>query len=187
MKKSTFFLFLLIIFIVIGIVLFFLAKQKGEKAVVAPQVPKEVLIADFKSQGELQLVPYKTNNVEGSINISNDVLELHYLNDTKKRDIFAFYIPLNKSNVKTLLFRVRIYQGTYFTVDVTVDGKLLSPRPINYHKGTGEWEELSIPIGGTLNSISISIGEPTPIETQKEYRAEIDWIKLVPYESSSNH
>lgn len=64
-------------------------------------------------------------------------------------------------------------------MDVTVNGQILSPRPINYYKGTGEWEELSIPIGGTLNSFSLSMAEPSDKETQKHYKVEIDWIKVV--------
>ncbi len=183
MKKLTFigFLIVLVVLIVLGIYFFTRPKveKPAEKAEVAPVVPKKEIIADFKAPGELQMIPHKTNNVEGKVYISNDVLELYYLNDLKKRDIFAFYIPVNKPDVKTLLFKVRIQPGTYFTVDVTVNGQLVSPRTINYYKGTGDWEELSIPIGGTLNAFSFSIGEPSDKETQKDYKIEIDWIEIV--------
>lgn len=185
MKKSTFIGFLVVVLILIGLGIYFLTRPKVEKptkkAEIVPEVLKEVIIADFKVPGELQMSPYKANNVEGKVYVSNDVLELYYLNDLKKRDIFSFYMPVNKPNVKTLLFRVRIQPGTYFTVDTTVNGQLVSPRVINYYRGTGEWEELSIPIGGTLSALSMSIGEPSDKETQKDYKLEIDWIKIVQF------
>lgn len=183
-RKAVWNLVLILGLVLVAVTVFFLLKPKPAKPtkeVEAPVQVKESVLADFKEPNELQVTPYKANNVEGKINIVNDFLELSYLNDQKKRDLFAFYFPMERSisNVKALILKVRIQPGTYFTVDVTVNGQLLSPRPINYYKGTGEWEELSIPIGGTLNSFSLSIGEPSDKETQKDYKVEIDWIKVV--------
>jgi hypothetical protein len=67
---------------------------------------------------------------------------------------------------------------------VKVNGQLLSPRPINYYKGKGEWEELSILINGRLDGVSLSIGEPSEAETQKDYKVEIDWMKVMTYSKS---
>lgn len=185
MKKSTFIGFLIVLVVLIGLGIYFFTRLKvekpAEKAEIAPVAPKQEIIAEFKASDELQMSPYKANNVEGRVHVSNDVLELYYANNLKKRDIFAFYVPVNKPNVKTLILKVRIWPGTYFTMDVIANGTIVSPRTINYYKGTGEWEELSIPIGGTLNAISISIGEPSDKETQNDYKVEIDWITVVQF------
>ena len=82
-------------------------------------------------------------------------------------------------DVAELRFRVRIRPGTKLTVDVVKDGKLVGPRFLNYYPGTGEWEDISIPIGGRLNWVAISISEMREEDDTPAYGVEIDWIKAV--------
>jgi hypothetical protein len=106
-------------------------------------------------------------------------LNSSYKNNLFQRDIYAYVynLPHPLAGVVALKMRVKIYPGTLFTVDVVKDGELVAPRFLNYYSGTGDWEEVIIPVNGMLNSITIGIAEPGSHSTTPSYRIDIDWIK----------
>lgn len=91
--KAVWNLVLILGLVLVAVIVFFLLKPKPAKPtkeVEAPVQIKESVLADFKEPNELQVTPYKTNNIEGKINLVNDFLELSYLNDQKKKRPFFF-------------------------------------------------------------------------------------------------
>lgn len=139
------------------------------------------IITDFSTQRTDQWVRFSANNIDGTFQIDNGVLLVTYNNDVTKRDIFAHVLRLEKpiDNVMFVKMRVKISSGTNLTVDIVKDGQLIAPRFLNYYPGSGEWEEIVIPVDGRLESITVGIGEPNAERTTPTYRLEIDWIKAI--------
>lgn len=142
---------------------------------------QEIVMEDFNESSMGKWFPFGNNNVQGDFVVLDGILTLTYQNNLLQRDIFAYRYNLTEpiAGVVAVKMRVRIYPGTRLTADVDVDGELVSPRFLNYYPGTGDWEEVIIPVGGTLNSLTIGIGEWSEGDNSPSYRVEIAWIKAI--------
>ena len=139
----------------------------------------EIVIEDFDEMLRDKWSPFGLNNMQGDFMVQNGIVTLAYKNNLFQEDIYAYVynLPHPLAGVVALKMRVKIYPGTLFTVDVVKDGELVAPRFLNYYSGTGDWEEVIIPVNGMLNSITIGIAEPGSHSTTPSYRIDIDWIK----------
>lgn len=145
------------------------------------EIAGKTMITDFSIQKTAQWVRLSANNIDGTFQIDNGVLLMTYNNDVTKRDIFAYVLQLEQpiDNVMFVKMRVKISSGTNLTVDIVKDNQLITPRFLNYYPGSGEWEEIVIPIDGRLETVTVGISEPNAERTTPIYRIEIDWIEAI--------
>ncbi len=141
----------------------------------------EIVLENFEENFGDKWSAFGMNNVQGKFTVQDGILTLAYENNLSQEDIYAYVynLPQPLAGVAALKMRVKIYPGTLFTVDVVKNGELVAPRFLNYYPGTGEWEEIVIPVDGRLDSITISIGESGGQTTTPSYRIDIDWIKAI--------
>ncbi len=147
---------------------------------------EEVVLADFQDSAELDnWFAHNSNNVQGSFHIANGYLQLSYINNQARRDVFAyiFALPQPAPAVQSLQFHARIQPGTYLTIDVKVEGQWVSPRFVSYYPGAGIWETISVPVNGQLDAVAVSIGEKSESGITEEYRVDLDWIKAVVHDT----
>ncbi len=142
---------------------------------------EEIVLEDFEEGTTESWSAFGWNNVEGEFRASKGVLILAYENNLTQKDVYAYIFTPREpvAAVSVIKMRVRVSSGTRLTVDVIRNGELVSPRFLNYYPGTGDWEEIIIPVGGVLNSLTIGIGESGEGSTTPAYRVEIDWIKAI--------
>jgi len=141
----------------------------------------EIVLDDFGQASKGKWSPFGMNNVQGGFMVLDGALTLAYENNLTRRDIYAYrFDPMEPvANVVALKMWVRIRPGTRLTVDVVKDRELVSPRFLNYYPGTSDWEEIIIPVAGTLHSVTIGMSEPGEGGNTPSYRVEIDWIKAI--------
>ena len=141
----------------------------------------EIVIEDFKENLGDRWSAFGMNNIQGEFTVQDGILTLAYENNLSQEDIYAYVynLPQPVAEVVALKMWVKIYSGTLLTVDVVKDGEMVAPRFLNYYHGTGDWEEVIIPVNGRLDSITISIGEPGGHSITPSYRVDIDWIKAI--------
>lgn len=144
-------------------------------------VGQEILLYDFTTNLPDQWQNLPANNTEALLQVDNSTLLITYQNNLQQRDLasYIFKLPKSISNVIAIKIRVKISQGTSFTVDILKDGQTVTPRFLNYYPGSGTWEELIIPVDGRLDGIILGISEPSPPLPTPTYRIEIDWIKAI--------
>ncbi len=108
-----------------------------------------------------------------------------YLGTKGFRDTYYWYAynmkPVEVAEFDYIVLKYKLGEGTRLTIDIWFDKKQVEPRPINYIKGTGEWEEVKIPIkGAKLTCIALSIGEhPNDTGEDRIYEAYFKEIKAV--------
>ena len=78
----------------------------------------------------------------------------------------------------TLYLRARVHLGTWLTFAThSVDGV---ERHVSYHRGTGEWEEFTIPLDvDSIRWVYISLREPSPDPDTPDYAVDIEPLVLL--------
>ncbi len=110
----------------------------------------------------------------------NAWLNISYRNKLGQRDkvIYTWKGPLEIPYWHTLYLRARVHPGTFLTIEThSTDGV---ERYINYHRGTGEWEEFIIPLNiDNIRWIYISLREPSPDSDTPDYAVDIEPLTLL--------
>jgi len=140
-----------------------------------------LLVHDFENLDNWQLLP-ETNVNDVLQESKDDMLSISFANRFDQRDILAYQlypaggVPI--ANHKTLSFRIFLNPGTFFTLDIKVDGGI--KRYLAYHQGNGNWEIISTQLDGDrLEGIIMSFGEPGSSNPPvPEYSIKLDWARL---------
>jgi len=158
-----------------------LSLERVESILAAIEQPKEILLAYFEDTQHLNnWTPYWMNNVEGGFRMSNGVLVMDYENNLSQRDIFAHtFVPHQSISMVAIRLRAYVMPGTRLTIDTVVNGELVSPRFLENYPGTGEWEWITIPVGGELDALTISIAEQSAERYTEHYELQIGWIRAM--------
>lgn len=86
-----------------------------------------------------------------------------FLGTSDFRDIYHWFwreINYDVFDYDYVVLEYKLGEGTKFTMDIWFDNRQLVPRAASYLSGTGEWEELRIPIrGATLTMMGLGIGD----------------------------
>jgi hypothetical protein len=143
----------------------------------------ELTVDDFNGNTINNWNPLSQNNVPGDYEVSGGLLSLSYPNNLTQRDTYAYSLNLTDPprEVIGVKMRVRISPGSRLTIDIVRNGELISPRFLNYYPGvgTGEWEEVVIPVRGKLNNITVGISEADQNSVTPNHHIDIDWIKVL--------
>ncbi len=144
--------------------------------------PTQTMLIDGKNgAGGFSKVPSNNTNCAFAATEASQ-LRMSYQNQAGVRDLctysYFFTEPLN--NIVSFVISAEIPVGVYFTVDINIDGKVISPRYLNYYKGKGKSEEISIPIpAGEFKGFWISISEPPGFNDKPEQvSVDIDHIAI---------
>jgi hypothetical protein len=124
--------------------------------------------AHWDFRGDSQLANLAFDDENGWLNIS-------YHNQLGQRDtvIYTWSGPLEIPYWHTLCLRAKVYPGTFLTFSThSVDGV---ERHVDYHRGTGEWEEFTIPLDvDSIKWIYVSLREPSPDPDTPDYAIDIE-------------
>ncbi|MGD8751615.1 MAG: hypothetical protein PVG14_09350, partial [Anaerolineales bacterium] len=149
---------------------------KGEKIndIPKPLVNEINIIEDFATTSGWQECGW-CENVDGQFYISNNRLEMWYLN-TEKRDNFAYRWMINiPIDFSELIFYIKGNNFTILTIAIVIDNT--RTRPIEYKSLSENWKIMNIPITGEyLQEILISISEAQHQSTPVKYHLSLDWI-----------
>ena len=144
---------------------------------------QETILEDFGQDRSSGWVPLRNNNAQSKLWINNGVLSLSSQNDPFLRESIGYRLRLEQpqQGVIAIKLNVKISPGTHLTVDIDKDGEQVIPRFLSFYPGTGNWEEIIVPIGGRLDSLIIYISEPQGGEGDdlQVYHLEVDWIKMI--------
>lgn len=177
------------------------ATQHVHDLLTARQTPIEPLGCDpwlllLDDAGRVQLpaadaapgwIPDITNTTSATFQPVEDTYELRFANTPASRDIAAYTaaadaIPL--ANFDALSVRARVAPGSFLTLDVLIDGSV--QRLLGYHRGSGEWETLTLPLpeaGRQIEMVRIIANEPNASPQQPHHEVSIRWIALQPKRS----
>ncbi len=115
-----------------------------------------------------------------AMNGEQDWLTISYENTLGQRDkvIYQWSGPLQIPYWHTLCLRARVHPGTFLTVETHSAAGV--ERHINYHRGTGEWEEFTIPLAiDSVKWIYVSLREPSPDPDTPAYAVDIEPLTLL--------
>ena len=110
----------------------------------------------------------------------NGWLNISYHNKLGQRDkiIYTWRGPLEIPYWHTLYLRARVHPGTFLTLTThSVEGV---ERYVSYHRGTGKWEEFTIPLNiDNIRWIYVSLREPSPDSDTPDYAVDMEPLTLM--------